>query len=130
MRRRLEETRSKPLRDKHDEIVAIVTANPGISIGQIRQQLPPTESRTLVGTLTQLCMDKRIEYRPVNSNRRSPPLYREGTPDACQRWEEFARGEDSIGLQSDKLRSQQTARWMTRRTKSLLLPKFHVLRYD
>jgi hypothetical protein len=24
-----------------------------------------------------------------NWNRRSPPLYREGTPDACQRWEEF-----------------------------------------
>jgi hypothetical protein len=28
--------------------------------------------------------------KSFNSNRRSPPLYREGTPDACQRWEEFA----------------------------------------
>jgi predicted transcriptional regulator len=65
-RTRIQDNRCRLQRDRHDEIVAIVTANPGISIGQIRQQLPSTESRTLVGTLTQLCMDKRIEYRPVN----------------------------------------------------------------
>ncbi len=41
------------------------------------------------GSLTQSCLK-------VNSNRRSPPLYNERTRDVCQRWEEFARGEDSI----------------------------------
>ena len=51
----------------------------------------------------------------IKSNRRSPPLYNERTRDVCQWWEEFARGEDSICLQSIKRSSWQVGRWMTRR---------------
>jgi uncharacterized protein len=46
----------------------------------------------VIEPLIQLVLNRRISpaliYR-FNWNRRSPPLYREGTPDACQRWEEF-----------------------------------------
>jgi predicted transcriptional regulator len=64
---RVEETRNRLLQDKHEQIVAIVKANPGISIGQIRKQLTsPDGSGNLAAAMVQLCADKRIEYRDVN----------------------------------------------------------------
>ena len=62
---------SRVQRAKYDQIVAIVTANPGISLGQISRQYygdkySRDKDRRMTSMVLQLCYDNRIKYQEVN----------------------------------------------------------------